>query len=236
MAELFSRHSLPRFPWPSTHCPAEIRGPSSSVLPGTMGQDEHAAPAPPGCQESPGQHQRAREGQAAPGHGSKHELWLQALQVRCPEGPQAPQGRGSPQVSLCHTSLCPLQPSCACKAPPSPGPACPCSGLSFGSTQGAGTPECGLAPLPVPIPARQSGCHGQVFCKRRISAAPGIVPGRGGQGWALPAVGEGGLAGGQCLALGELLGVGKVECAWPWGREGAGLRTCLHPAQVLPRK
>lgn len=64
----------------------------------------------------------------------QHELWLQALQPQYHTEPQLPQGLGSPQVSLCHCSLCFLQPGCVHKAP-----VCPRSGLSTWSTQGAGT-------------------------------------------------------------------------------------------------
>lgn len=84
------------------------------------------------------------------------------------------------------------------------------------------------------VPARQGGCHGQMFCKRQISATSGILPGWGSQGWSLPALWKGGLARGQCLALRELMCVGRDECAWPWGREGAGLRLEVRGDLLTP--
>lgn len=46
------RHSLPRFPCPPAML--VLRGMSGCVLPGAMGHAKLAAPAPLGCQESPG--------------------------------------------------------------------------------------------------------------------------------------------------------------------------------------
>lgn len=73
-----------------------------------------------------------------------------------------------------------------------------------------------------------------MFCKRQISATSGVLPGWGSQGWALPALWKGGLARGQCLALRELMCVGRDECAWPWGREGAGLRLEVRGDLLTP--
>lgn len=143
------------------------------VLPGAMAQAKHAAPAPLGCQESPGQRERAREGQAAAGHGSKREQWLRALQAQCPEGPQAAQIPAS--IPL------PLQPVLSAAWLCSQSSPFPRASLSpFGS--GHRDPGAWAAPLPAPILVRQGGCRGQVFCKRQICATPGAVPGRSGAG------------------------------------------------------
>lgn len=131
--------------------------------------------------------------------------------------PRRTSGTPGPGVS---TSVpLPLQPVLsAARLCPQSSPFPRASLSPFGSEHwkhpGCRDPRAWLAPLPAPVLARQSGCHGQVFCKRQISAAPGIVSGRGRQGEALPAVQEGRLAGSQCLALGELLHVGRDECAW----------------------
>lgn len=72
-------------------------------------------------------------------------------------------------------------------------------------------------------PVKQSGCHGQVFCKRQTSIVPGRVSSE--EGWRVASV----WPSGSCS-------VGRDERAWPWGREGAGLRLEERGDVLTPRK